>query len=165
MPKITTFLTYNDQAENAVKFYVSIFKNSRIRNVTHYSEAGPGPKGSVMTVEFELDGQKFVALNGGSSFTFAQGVSLWVECETQEEIDRYWTKLSEGGEKQSCGWLQDKFGLSWQIAPTILGEMLSDPDPERTKRVMEAMFTMQKLDIEALKHAYEASAVTAGRAD
>jgi predicted 3-demethylubiquinone-9 3-methyltransferase (glyoxalase superfamily) len=160
MPKITTFLTYNNQAEDAVKFYVSVFKNSRIQNITPYNEAGPGRKGSVMTVEFELDGQKFVALNGGPSFTFAPGISLWVECETQEEIDHYWTKLSEGGQKLDCGWVQDKFGLSWQIAPPILGEMLSDPDPEKAKRVMEAMLTMQKLDIETLKHAYEGSVAT-----
>ena len=149
MPRITTLLAYDDQAEEAATFYVSIFKNSRIRSVTRYREAGPGPEGSVMTVVFELDGQEFVALNGGSHFKFTDGISLSVDCKTQEEIDTYWEKLSEGGEPGPCGWLKDRFGLSWQINPTILSEMLSDP------RVMEAMLKMKKISIEGLKRAYE----------
>jgi predicted 3-demethylubiquinone-9 3-methyltransferase (glyoxalase superfamily) len=155
MPRITTFLAYDDQAETAAKFYVSVFKNSRIRSATRYGEAGPGPKGSVMTVTFELDGQEFVALNGGPHFKFTDGISLSVDCKTQEEIDAYWEKLSEGGEQGPCGWLKDKFGLSWQINSTILGEMLSDSNPEKSKRAMEAMLTMKKISIEDLKRAYE----------
>ena len=123
MPRITTFLAYDEQAEEAAKFYVSVFKNSRIRSVTRYGEAGPGPKGSVMTVAFELDGQEFVALNGGSHFKFTDGISLSVDCKTQEEVDTYWEKLSEGGEPGPCGWLKDRFGLYWQINPTILSDM------------------------------------------
>jgi predicted 3-demethylubiquinone-9 3-methyltransferase (glyoxalase superfamily) len=155
MPRTTTFLAYDDQAETAAKFYVSVFKNSRIRSATRYGEAGPGPKGSVMTVTFELDGQEFVALNGGPHFKFTDGISLSVDCKTQEEIDAYWEKLSEGGEQGPCGWLKDKFGLSWQINSTILGEMLSDSNPEKSKRAMEAMLTMKKISIEDLKRAYE----------
>jgi len=155
MPRITTFLAYGDQAEEAAKFYVSVFENSRIRSVTRYGEAGPGPKGSVMTVAFELDGQEFVALNGGSHFKFTDGISLSVDCKTQEEIDTYWEKLSEGGEPGPCGWLKDRFGLYWQINPTILSEMLSDPDPEKSKRVMEAMLEMKKISIDGLKRAYK----------
>jgi predicted 3-demethylubiquinone-9 3-methyltransferase (glyoxalase superfamily) len=155
MPRITTFLAYDDQAEEAAKFYVSVFKNSRIGSVTRYGEAGPRPKGSVMTVVFELDGQKFVALNGGSHFKFTDGISLSVDCRTQEEVDTYWEKLSEGGEPGPCGWLKDRFGLYWQINPTILSEMLSDPDPKKSKRVMEAMLKMKKISIEGLKRAYK----------
>jgi len=155
MPKITTFLTYDDQAEDAAKLYVSVFKNSRIGKVTRYGEGGPGPKGSVMTVTFELDGQEFVALNGGPHFKFTDGISLSVDCKTQEEIDSYWEKLSDGGEEGPCGWLKDKFGLSWQINPTILGEMLGDSDPKKSKRAMEAMLKMKKISIEGLKRAYE----------
>jgi predicted 3-demethylubiquinone-9 3-methyltransferase (glyoxalase superfamily) len=155
MPKITTFLTYNNQAEDAAKLYVSIFKNSRIVNVTRYGEAGPGPQGSVLTVTFELDGQEFVALNGGPHFKFTDGISLSVDCKTQEEIDAYWENLSAGGEKGPCGWLTDKFGLSWQVNPTILGEMLGDTDRKKAKRVMEAMLKMKKIIIEDLKKAYE----------
>ncbi len=155
MPKITTFLAYDDQAEEAARFYVSVFRNSRIGKVTRYGEAGPGPKGSVMTVTFELDGQEFVALNGGPHFAFTDGISLSVACATQEEVDTYWERLSDGGEEGPCGWLTDKFGLSWQINPTILSDLLSDPDPERSKRVMEAMLAMRKIDIESLKRAYE----------
>ena len=155
MPRITTFLAYDDQAEEAAKFYVSVFKNSRIRSVTRYGEAGPGPKGSVMTVAFELDGQEFVALNGGSHFKFTDGISLSVDCKTQEEIDTYWETLSEGGEPGPCGWLKDRFGLYWQINPTIGFEMLSDPDPKKSKRVMEAMLKMKKISIEGLKRAYK----------
>ncbi len=155
MPRITTFLAYDDQAEEAAKFYVSVFKNSRIRSVTRYGEAGPGPKGSVMTMAFELDGQEFVALNGGSHFKFTDGISLSVDCRTQQEVDTYWEKLSEGGEPGPCGWLKDRFGLHWQINPTILSEMLSDPDPKKSKRVMEAMLKMKKISIEGLKRAYK----------
>jgi len=155
MPKITTFLAYDDQAEEAAKFYVSVFKNSRIRSVTRYGEAGPGQKGSVMTVTFELDGQEFVALNGGPHFKFTDGISLSVDCKTQKEVDTYWKKLSEGGEPGPCGWLKDRFGLYWQINPTILGEMLGDPDPRKSKRVMEAMLKMTKINIEDLKKAYK----------
>jgi predicted 3-demethylubiquinone-9 3-methyltransferase (glyoxalase superfamily) len=155
MPKITTFLTYNNQAEDAAKLYVSIFKNSRIVNVTRYGEAGPGPQGSVLTVTFELDGQEFVALNGGPHFKFTDGISLSVDCKTQEEIDAYWENLSAGGEKGPCGWLTDKFGLSWQVNPTIVGEMLGDTDRKKAKRVMEAMLKMKKIIIEDLKKAYE----------
>jgi predicted 3-demethylubiquinone-9 3-methyltransferase (glyoxalase superfamily) len=156
MAKITTFLAYDDQAEEAAKFYVSVFKNSRIRSVTRYGVTGPGPEGSVMTVEFELDGQEFIALNGGPHFKFTDGISLSVDCKTQEEVDTYWEKLSAGGEPGQCGWLKDTFGLYWQINPTILGEMLSDPDPEKAKRVMEAMLEMKKISIEDLKAAYNA---------
>jgi predicted 3-demethylubiquinone-9 3-methyltransferase (glyoxalase superfamily) len=158
MQKITTFLTFDDQAEEAVNFYTSIFPNSRIVSVTRYGEVGPGPQGSLMTASFELDGQEFMALNGGPSFTFSQGISLFVGCETQEEVDEYWEKLSEGGEKGPCGWLTDKFGVSWQVVPRILGELLHDEDPERSKRVMNAMLQMSKIEIEGLRRAYEAEA-------
>jgi predicted 3-demethylubiquinone-9 3-methyltransferase (glyoxalase superfamily) len=155
MQKITTFLTFNDQAEEAVNLYTSIFENSRIVSTTRYGEAGPGPEGSVMSATFELAGQQFIALNGGPSFGFAQGISLFVSCETQEEVDELWEKLSEGGEQGPCGWLTDKFGVSWQVIPRVLGEMLSDEDPEKAKRVMNAMLQMSKIEIEALRQAYE----------
>jgi predicted 3-demethylubiquinone-9 3-methyltransferase (glyoxalase superfamily) len=155
MPKITTFLTYDNQAEEAANLYVSVFENSRIRKVARYGDAGPGPKGSAMTVQFELEGQEFIALNGGPHFQFTDGISLSVACETQEEVDRYWEKLSEGGEPGPCGWLKDRFGLSWQITPTILGKMLGEPDPKKAKRVMEAMLNMKKIIIEDLKKAHE----------
>ncbi len=155
MQKITTFLTYNDQAEEAVNLYTSVFKNSKIGSISRYGEAGPGPEGSVMSATFEIEGQQFIALNGGPTFTFSQGISLFVNCETQEEVDELWEKLSEGGNKDRCGWLQDKFGVSWQIIPSALGEMLQDPDPEKSKRVMEAMMKMSKIDINGLKQAYE----------
>ena len=155
MQRITTFLTFNDQAEEAVNFYTSVFENSRIVSTTRYGEAGPGPKGSLMSANFELAGQQFIALNGGPSFSFAQGISLFVNCETQEEVDRYWERLSEGGEKGPCGWLTDKFGVSWQVVPRILGELLNDEDPEKAKRVMNAMLQMNKLEIEGLRRAYE----------
>jgi predicted 3-demethylubiquinone-9 3-methyltransferase (glyoxalase superfamily) len=155
MPRITTFLAYDHQAEEAAKFYVSVFKNSRIRSIARYGEAGPGPKGTVMTVAFELDGLEFVALNGGPHFKFTDAISLSVECKSQEEVDAYWEKLSEGGEPGPCGWLQDRFGLYWQINPSILGEMLSDPDPKKSKRVMEAMLKMKKISIEGLRRAYK----------
>jgi len=155
MQKITTFLTFNDQAEEAVNLYTSLFRNSRVVSTTRYGEAGPGPKGSVMGASFQLEGQDFIALNGGPQFTFAQGISLFVSCQTQEEIDRLYQKLSEGGEKQPCGWIKDKFGVSWQIVPPVLGEMLGDKDPEKAKRVMLAMLQMHKLDIKTLERAYE----------
>lgn len=154
MPKITPFLWFDDQAEEAARHYVSIFKNSKIVTITRYGEAGPGPKGSVMTVVFELDGQEFIALNGGPQFKFTEAVSFSVDCKTQQEVDEYWERLSRSGEEGPCGWLKDKYGLSWQINPTILGEMLDDPDPQKAKRVMEAMLKMTKIDIATLKQAY-----------
>ena len=155
MQKITTFITFNNQAEEAVNFYVSIFRNSKIVSMSRYGEGGPGPKGSVMSASFLLEGQEFVALNGGPQFTFADGISLFVNCETQEEVDKLWDKLSEGGEKGPCGWLKDKFGVSWQIIPTALGQMLQDKDPRKSQNVMQAMLQMTKIDIAALRRAYE----------
>ena len=155
MQKITPFLWFDNQAEDAAKLYVSIFKNSKIVTTTRYGEAGPGPKGSVMTVVFELDGQEFIALNGGPQFKFTEAISFSVNCKTQQEVDEFWKKLSERGEEGPCGWLKDKYGLSWQINPTILGELLNDPDPKKSRRVMEAMLKMKKIDIAGLKKAYE----------
>jgi len=155
MQKITPCLWFDNQAEEAVKFYVSIFKNSKVETIARYGDAGPGPKGSVMTVKFQLDGQEFLALNGGPQFKFTEAVSFIVNCETQQEIDELWEKLSEGGKKVECGWLKDKYGLSWQIVPTVLGKMMSDPDPKRSQRVMGALLQMKKLDISRLKRAYE----------
>src|SRR5688572_30318876 len=155
MKKITPFLWFDSQAEEAANFYVSIFKNSKILNIARYGKAGPGPEGSVMTVEFELDGQRFKALNGGPHFKFTEAVSFSVDCKTQQEVDELWEKLTAGGEEGPCAWLKDKYGLSWQINPTILGEMLSDPDPQKSRRVMEAMLKMKKIIIEDLKLAYE----------
>lgn len=155
MPKISPFLWFDTQAEEAAKFYVSIFKNSKIVKIARYGEAGPGPKVSVMTVVFELDGQEFIALDGGPHFKFTEAISFSVDCKTQKEVDTFWEKLSEGGEQGPCGWLKDKYGLSWQINPTILGEMLSDRDPEKSKRVMQAMLKMKKIDIAGLKKAYD----------
>jgi predicted 3-demethylubiquinone-9 3-methyltransferase (glyoxalase superfamily) len=149
MKKITPFLWFDDKAEEAMNFYVSLFKNSKVLSVT------PGPNGTAMSVSFELDGQEFMALNAGPHYKFTEAISLFVNCETQEEVDELWEKLSEGGEKSRCGWLKDKYGLSWQIIPTALGEMLSDKDPEKSKRVMEAMLKMDKIDIAKLKQAYE----------
>lgn len=154
MQKITPFLWFDTQAEAAAEFYVSIFKNSRIVDTTRYGEAGPGPKGSVMTVRFELDGQEFIGLNGGPRFKFTEAVSFSVDCKTQDEVDEFWEKLSEGGEQGPCGWLKDKYGLSWQINPTVLGELLQDKDAEKSQRVMEAMLQMGKLDIKRLQRAY-----------
>jgi len=151
--KITPFLWFDGKAEEAARFYTSIFKNSKVLSISRYDEAGPGPKGSVMTVTFELDDEKFVALNGGPQYTFSPAVSFMVNCETQQDVDHYWTRLSAGGKEIRCGWLTDKYGLSWQIVPTILPELLQDKDPEKRKRVMKAMLGMVKLDIEALKRA------------
>lgn len=152
--KITPFLWFDNQAEEAVKFYTSIFKNSKVETVTRYGEAGPGPKGSVMTIEFELDGQKFVALNGGPVYKFTEAISLVVNCETQQEVDEFWGKLSTGGKEVQCGWLKDKYGLSWQIVPVAFFRMLRDKDAARSQRVMQAMFQMKKMDIAALEAAY-----------
>jgi predicted 3-demethylubiquinone-9 3-methyltransferase (glyoxalase superfamily) len=155
MQKITPFLWFDGKAEEAMNFYVSIFKNAKIVGVTRYGEAGPGPKGTVMTAKFELDGQEFVALNGGPQFTFTEAISFVVNCATQQEVDEFWEKLSEGGEKSRCGWLKDKYGLSWQVVPTVLVEMIQDKDAEKSKRVMQAMLQMDKLDINTLKQAYQ----------
>ena len=154
MHKISPFLWFDNQAEEAVKFYTSIFKNSKIGSVSRYGDAGPGPKGSVMVMDFELEGQKFTALNGGPVYKFTPAISFFVSCESQEEVDYLWDHLSQGGETEQCGWLKDKFGLSWQIVPTILGELMSDPDPEKAGRVTQAMLKMTKLDIAELKRAY-----------
>jgi predicted 3-demethylubiquinone-9 3-methyltransferase (glyoxalase superfamily) len=156
MRKITPFLWYDTQAEEAAKFYVSIFPRSKILKMVRYGDAGPGPKGSVMTVEFELAGQRMIALNGGPHFKFTEAISLSVDCKDQKEVDRYWSKLSQGGQESMCGWLKDRYGLSWQINPSILGKLLSDKDAKKAKRVMEAMLKMRKIDIAALKAAAEA---------
>ena len=155
MQKITPFLWFDNQAEEAIKFYTSIFKNSKIVSATRYGDAGPGPKGTVMSATFELEGQEFMALNGGPQYKFTEAISFFVNCKTQEEVDDLWKKLSEGGEEGPCGWLKDKFGLSWQIIPTVLGELLSDPDPVKSQRVMQAMLQMKKIDTAKLKQAYE----------
>jgi predicted 3-demethylubiquinone-9 3-methyltransferase (glyoxalase superfamily) len=155
MQKISPFLWFDNEAEEAMNHYVSIFKNSKAGSITRYGDAGPGPKGSVMTASFELEGQQFTALNGGPQFKFTEAVSFVVSCETQEEVDRLWDKLSEGGQTQQCGWLKDKFGLSWQIVPSVLIEMMKDPDPQKSQRVMEAMLQMTKIEIARLKQAYE----------
>jgi predicted 3-demethylubiquinone-9 3-methyltransferase (glyoxalase superfamily) len=155
MQKITPFLWFDNQAEEAANFYVSIFNNSKIGTLSRYGEAGPGPKGSVMLVTFQLEGEEFIALNGGPLFEFTEAISLSVSCQNQEEVDELWEKLSEGGEKGRCGWLKDKYGLSWQINPIVLGEMLNDKDAEKSTRVMQAMLQMDKIDIAKLKEAYE----------
>jgi len=154
MQKITPFLWFDDKAEEAVRFYTSIFNNSKITNIARYEDV-PGPEGKVMSASFQLEGQEFIALNGGPVFSFTPAISFFVNCETQEEVDEFWEKLSEGGEKQQCGWLKDKYGISWQIVPTILGELLQDKDAEKASRVTQAMLKMKKLDIEGLKRAYE----------
>jgi predicted 3-demethylubiquinone-9 3-methyltransferase (glyoxalase superfamily) len=157
MQKISPFLWFDNQAEDAANFYVSIFKNSKVLNVSRYGEVGPGPKGSVMTVTFQLEGQNFTGLNGGPHFKFSPAISFFVNCQTQQEVDELWDKLSEGGEIQQCGWLQDKYGVSWQIVPTILGELLQSKDPKKSNRVMQAMLGMRKLDIATLKRAAESA--------
>ena len=158
MQKIIPFLWFDDQAEQAMHHYVSIFKNSRVLGVTRYGDAGPGPKDSVMIATFELEGQRFTALNGGPQFKFSEAISFVVNCETQEEVDELWDKLAEGGQTQQCGWLKDKFNLSWQIIPSALPELMSDPDPERSRRVTEVMLQMTKIDIAKLRQAYEGAA-------
>jgi predicted 3-demethylubiquinone-9 3-methyltransferase (glyoxalase superfamily) len=153
MQKITPFLWFDNQAEEAMNFYVSIFKNSKVGKVTRYGDAGPGPKGTVMSATFQLDGQEFMALNAGPQFKFTEAISFFVNCESQQEVDQLWEKLSAGGAKGRCGWLKDKFGLSWQIIPSALGEALGNKDPEKAKRAMQAMLKMDKIDIERLKQA------------
>jgi predicted 3-demethylubiquinone-9 3-methyltransferase (glyoxalase superfamily) len=155
MQKITPFLWFDGKAEEAANYYVSIFKNSKLGRVSRYGEGAPAPKGTVMSVTFELEGQQFMALNGGPLFQFTPAISFYVDCRSQQEVDELWEKLSAGGEKSRCGWLKDKFGVSWQIIPTELGQYLSDKDPARAKRVMQAMLQMDKIDIQGLKRAYE----------
>jgi predicted 3-demethylubiquinone-9 3-methyltransferase (glyoxalase superfamily) len=155
--KITTFLWFDNNAQEAVNFYCSVFKNSKTLDTIRYGDVGPGPKGSVMTIDFELDGQRFTALNGGPDFKFTEAISLVVHCETQDEIDYYWEKLSDGGQKVECGWLKDKFGLAWQIVPNVLLDLLRDPDQEKSQRVMKAMLQMKKLDIRTLEKAAQST--------
>jgi predicted 3-demethylubiquinone-9 3-methyltransferase (glyoxalase superfamily) len=155
MQKISPFLWFDTQAEEAANFYTSIFKNSRILEVSRYGEAGPGTPGSVLTVSFELEGQRFTALNGGPQFQFTEAISFYVDCETQEEVDELWAQLTEGGEEQPCGWLKDRYGLSWQIIPKALITMLNDLDPAKAKRVTEEMFKMNKIELQPLKEVYE----------
>lgn len=154
MQKIVPFLWFDGKAEEAMNFYVSIFKNSKVTNITRCGDNGPGPKGSVLTSTFQLEGQDFYALNGGPMYTFTPAISLFVNCETQQEVDELWAKLSEGGKEIQCGWLCDKYGVSWQIIPTILGQYLGDKDPAKAGRVMQAMLQTVKIDIQALKEAY-----------
>jgi predicted 3-demethylubiquinone-9 3-methyltransferase (glyoxalase superfamily) len=153
--KITTCLWFDNNAEEAVTLYTSIFKNSKVLEVSRYGEAGPGPEGSVLTMRFQLDGVELMALNGGPAFKFTEAISLSVDCKSQAEVDELWEKLLEGGSEDQCGWLKDRFGLSWQIVPSVLGELLSDPDPEKSKRVMEAMLKMKKIDTRVLQEAYK----------
>lgn len=159
MQKITPFLWFNDKAEEAANFYVSVFKHSKITDIARYGKAGEGasgmPEGTVMTVGFTLDGQEFTAINGGPIFTFSEAISFVIDCKDQEEVDYYWDKLVSGGEESQCGWLKDRYGLSWQVVPRAMGEMMSDKDPKKSERVMQAMLTMKKLDVERLKQAYE----------
>jgi predicted 3-demethylubiquinone-9 3-methyltransferase (glyoxalase superfamily) len=156
MQKITPFLWFNDQAEEAINFYVSIFKDSKIIDIRRYPEGSPAPAGSVMTASFQLEGQEFMALNGGPQYKFTEAISLFVNCETQEEVDDLWGKLtSDGGEESQCGWLKDRFGISWQIIPKALGDLMGDPDPEKSGRVMQAMLQMQKIDVAKLQAAYD----------
>ena len=157
MQKITPFLWFDNQAEEAANYYVSIFGNSRILKTVRYGESGPGPKGAVMTVSFEINGQQFTALNGGPQFRFSEAISFVVNCETQAEIDALWGRLSAGGKEDSCGWLKDRYGLSWQLVPTVLPELLGDKDSARAQRAMQAMLQMRKLDIAALRRAHQGS--------
>lgn len=162
MPKISPFLWFDNQAEEAATFYVSLFPNSRVLEVSRYGEAGPGPAGSVMVVRFELDGNEFLALNGGPEhYSFDESVSFFIECDTEEELDHYWSALTEGGEEIACGWLKDRYGLRWQVVPSEMSALLGDPDRERAKRAMEAMMQMKKLDIRVMKAA-AGSEATAG---
>jgi predicted 3-demethylubiquinone-9 3-methyltransferase (glyoxalase superfamily) len=158
MQKITPFLWFDNQAEEAANYYVSIFTNSRILKIVRYGEAGPGPRGTVMTVSFEINGQQFTALNGGPQFRFSEAISFVVNCETQAEIDALWARLSAGGKEDRCGWLKDRYGLSWQLVPTVLPELLGDKDSARAQRAMQAMLQMRKLDIAALRRAHQGSA-------
>ncbi len=158
MPRPTPCLWFDTDGEEAARFYTSVFPNSRVIRTTHYGSAGPRAEGLVMTVEFELDGQPFIALNGGPEFRFDEAISFAVECETQEELDRYWETLSDGGEQGPCGWLKDRFGVSWQIVPRVLNELVADPDREKGQRVMAAMLGMRKLEIAALERAAAAEA-------
>jgi predicted 3-demethylubiquinone-9 3-methyltransferase (glyoxalase superfamily) len=153
MQKITPFLWFDGQAEEAARFYTSIFKKSKIGKISRYGDVGPGPKGSVMTVEFKLEGQDFIALNGGPTYRFTPAISLFVDCKTQKEVDELWRKLSAGGKEVQCGWLEDKYGLSWQIVPNVLMRLLHDKDAKKSQRVMQAMMQMVKIDIEGLKRA------------
>jgi predicted 3-demethylubiquinone-9 3-methyltransferase (glyoxalase superfamily) len=156
MQRITPFLWFDNQAEEAMNFYVSIFKNSKVGTVSRYGDAGPGPKGTVMVANFTLEGQEFMALNAGPIFKFTEAISFLVNCESQQEVDELWAKLTaDGGQESDCGWLKDKFGLSWQITPTILGKYLADKDPKRAGRVMQAMMQMRKIDIAKLQQAYD----------
>ena len=155
MQKIVPFLWFDGRAEEAMNFYVSIFRNSKIGSVSRYGEAGPGAKGSVMSATFQLEGQDFLALNGGPQYSFTPAISMFVNCDTQEEVDFFWDRLSEGGRENQCGWLQDKFGLSWQVIPTTLGELLGDRNREKANRVMQAMLQMKKIDIAKLREAYD----------
>ncbi len=155
MQKITPFLWFDNNAEEAMNFYVSVFRNSEVVSVSRNGEAGPGAEGTVMVATFRLDGQEFMVLNGGPQFTFSEAISFLIDCGSQEEVDYYWEKLSEGGETSQCGWLKDKFGLSWQVVPTVLGEMIQDKDPEKANRVVQAMLQMSKIDIAKLKEAYD----------
>jgi predicted 3-demethylubiquinone-9 3-methyltransferase (glyoxalase superfamily) len=161
MQKITPFLWFDGNAEEAANFYISIFKNSKMGKISRYGDAGPGPKGSVMSVTFQLEGQEFFALNGGPHFKFTPAISFFVDCKTQEEVDELWDKLSAGGRTDRCGWLQDKFGLSWQIIPTVLGQLLGDKDPQRAKRAMQAMLKMTKIDGKKLQQAADETEFTA----
>jgi len=153
MPKITPFLWFNDEAEAAANFYVSVFRNSKVKGVTRYGDAGPGPKGSVMTVSLELDGQEFTALNGGPQFAFTEAVSFVVHCDTQQDVDEYWDKLTQGGRAVQCGWLKDKYGLSWQIVPKALPRLLQQTDPKKAQRVVQALMQMTKIDVAQLEQA------------
>jgi predicted 3-demethylubiquinone-9 3-methyltransferase (glyoxalase superfamily) len=157
MPRPTPFLWFDTEAEEAATFYTSLFPNSRIGHVARYGDAGPGAAGAVMTVRFELDGQPFVALNGGPQYTFTEAISFTIDCASQAEVDRYWNALSDGGKQGPCGWLKDRYGFSWQIVPSALPELLGDPDPGRAQRAMEAMFAMKKIDIEAIRAAADRS--------
>lgn len=158
MPRITPNLWFDGQAEQAAEFYIGIFPNSRITGITHYGEAGPGEAGTVLTVDFELDGSRYTGINGGPQFTFDEAISFLIECADQEEVDHYWYKLSEGGEEGPCGWLKDKYGLSWQVAPGGMNELLNDPDQERAQRAMKAMLGMKKIDLAALRAAADGTA-------
>ena len=157
MPRITPNLWFDTEGENAAEFYVSVFPNSRITHVSHYGEAGPRPAGTVLTVDFELDGQRYTAINGGPEFTFSEAISLQISCADQAEVDHFWNALSEGGSEGPCGWLKDRYGLSWQVVPKALGELISDPDQARATRAMKAMLGMRKLDVAALRAAADAA--------